>query len=649
MRTRTKILLILAATGIILLATVFAFMQIAGKRNQVIQDIQNHTIQQTIQALIEARSGYFVSMVRDYSGSAHMQLFVDKPDPSWARQNIGLIRTYRMSVLWVFNKEEKLVYRDSAPGIDIPCMLSESMLNKIRKDGQCHFFVKSPYGILELTGSTIRPPDRPGEAHGLFIAGKLWDSTTIKKIEELTHCRITILDTAEKIAVKKDFFTGQLPLYDINHHPVATLVSFTNEPLLARTEHITHVAGLVLLGSIFLIALILVLGFNFFVLGPLARITSTLKTGNTRYIQKLTDRSDEFGRIAFLIRESFDHSRMLSEEIENRKKAESRLTELNEQLISQKKELQDHHDDLYMLTEELQEQKEEIEEQKNYLAELNDELKSKSEEIAWQRDQIAYQKEELTDSLKYARRIQRAVLPGRKILNHVFPDNFILYLPHSIISGDFYFITEEKGRIIIAAADCTGHGVPGALMSMLGITLLNEITHRSEESNPANILIDLREEVIDAFRDSRHAEESREGMEIGIITIDPENLMMVYAGANLPLYVYRNGSLFEFCPDKIPIGNYILQGNYSNQSFQLQKGDTLYLFSDGYADQLGGPKGGRFKKKLFKQLLATMQKETMHDQKIFLEQNLEEWRKVRSENGGPFEQTDDVLILGVRL
>ncbi len=649
MRTRTKILLILAATGIILLATVFVFMQVAGKRNQLIQDVQNHTIQQTIQALIEARSGYYNSMVRDYSGNHLMQSFVEKPDPSWARQNIRLIQTYRMSVVWIFNKEKKLAYSDSANGINIPCMLSRTILDTIWKEGRCHFFVKSPCGILELTGSTIHPPDHPDAPHGLFIAGKLWDSSTIKKIEELSHSRISIIDTIEKLDSKRDYFTGQFFLYDINHQPVATLVSVTNEPLLARTEHITHVAGLVLLGSIFIIAFILVLGFNFFVLGPLARITSTLKTGNTKYIQKLTERSDEFGRIAFLIRESFEHSTKLSEEIENRRRAESRLTELNDQLISQKKELQDHHDDLYMLTEELQEQKEEIEEQKNYQAELNDELKSKSEEIAWQRDQIAYQKEELTDSLKYARRIQRAVLPGRKILNHVFPDNFILYMPHSIISGDFYFITEEKGRIIIAAADCTGHGVPGALMSMLGITLLNEITHRSEESNPANILIDLREEVIDAFRDSRHAEESREGMEIGIITIDPESLMMVYAGANLPLYVYRNENLFEFCPDKTPIGNYILQGNYSNQSFQLQKGDTLYMFSDGYADQLGGPKGGRYKKKLFKQLLSNLQKETMHDQKIFLEQNLEEWRKVKSENGGPFEQTDDVLILGFRI
>ena len=652
MKTRNKILLTFIITAVVLLAVFSIFIYITNKRILVMQDIQKHSAEQSLRSIIKVRSDYYASMVKDYSCFDEMVDFIHKPSTAWAKSNIEIIRYYKMAVIWILDADQKMVWEDYQEGLHIPCFLGPETFARLREKRECNFFVKTGGRYLQILGSTIHPTsdaDRKSEPRGFLLVGKLWDSTSIAELEELTNSRIRLFDVRSDSIPANSPESIKVSLQDERGNPIAVLVSQINEPLLVSLEHITLVSRLVLTASFVVIGLILLLAFNYFVVGPMGMITLSLRTGDAKYIRKLADKSGEFGNIARLMVEFFEHRNLLAVEIENRKKAETRLQELNEELLGQKKEMQDNHDDLFMLNEELTEQKDEIEGQRNYLSELNNELKSKTEEIAWQRDQIAYQKEQLTDSLKYARRIQRAVLPGRKLLNQVFPDNFILFLPHSIISGDFYFITHEKGQMILAVADCTGHGVPGALMSMLGISLLNEITSRHEEVDPALILTELREEVIDAFRESRHANEYREGMEICIITIDPVTLKMVYAGANHPLYLYRKGNLIEFCPDKTPIGNYILHGTYSNQTYQLEKGDSLYMFSDGYADQLGGPKGGRFKKKLFKQYLGSLQKETMHDQKIFLEENLEKWRTVKTEGGGPFEQTDDILVLGLRI
>jgi serine phosphatase RsbU (regulator of sigma subunit) len=270
------------------------------------------------------------------------------------------------------------------------------------------------------------------------------------------------------------------------------------------------------------------------------------------------------------------------------------------------------------------------------LAEQNDEIKK-------QRDQIFQQKKEMTDSIHYASRIQRAVLPSTKLLEENGLQYFILYKPRDIVSGDFYWINQKDNKIIMAAADCTGHGVPGAFMSMLGITLLNEIVSKGDFHNPAEILNQLRTLIVKSLHQSGKSEETKDGMDISMIMIDKDTSTVQFAGAFNSLYLIRGTELQEANADRMPVGYHDkLDIPFTNSELQLQKGDSLYIFSDGYIDQFGGENGKKFMAKKFKQLLLNMQDKPMDTQRELLDKNIIDWR-------GELDQIDDILVMGVKV
>ncbi len=301
---------------------------------------------------------------------------------------------------------------------------------------------------------------------------------------------------------------------------------------------------------------------------------------------------------------------------------------------------------------EIMEQNEEIRQQKEEITAQRDEIEAQKDEIIiqrnsaiHQRDEISHQKQEIMDSILYARRIQTAVLPPTKFISEILPQNFFIYnKPRDIVSGDYYWLAQKDNKTIIAAADCTGHGVPGAFMSLLGVSFLKEIVDKISEVKANNILDRLRESVINALNQAGGENEgqTKDGMDMALCILDISTLELQFSGANNPLYIIRNGEVIETKADKMPIGVYDYKQPFTNNIIHLEKNDSFYIFSDGYADQFGGPKGKKFMYKKLKELLISIQDKPMQEQQIILDKTIEDWR-------GDLFQVDDQLVIGVKI
>jgi len=289
-----------------------------------------------------------------------------------------------------------------------------------------------------------------------------------------------------------------------------------------------------------------------------------------------------------------------------------------------------------------------------------EEIESQRDELEKQRDVVTHQKGELTDSIIYASRIQHAVMPAEELLDELLPEHFVLFNPKDVVSGDFYWIRQVKNFTVVVAADCTGHGVPGAFMSMLGISFLNEIVSRSRFDNAGEFLDRLRKKVKITLDQKGKIFEQKDGMDMSLLILDKDHQEMQYAGAFNPLFLIRNSdftldddlsklvklktehhNLIEIkgCPQ--PIAIHERECDFQTHTLKLEKGDTLYIFSDGYPDQMGGPKGKKFMIRKFKQLLLDIQSESLAKQKDILDQILSDWI-------GDVEQIDDILVFGIR-
>jgi sigma-B regulation protein RsbU (phosphoserine phosphatase) len=256
--------------------------------------------------------------------------------------------------------------------------------------------------------------------------------------------------------------------------------------------------------------------------------------------------------------------------------------------------------------------------------------------------QIEQQKIEITDSIHYASRIQSALLPPDEDMDRLLPSYFILNKPRNIVSGDYYWVSQKDNKVIVALADCTGHGVPGAFMSILGIAFLNEVINKAEIIIPNEILNELREHLIKSLHQTGRKDETRDGMEIALCVVDFGNKKLQYSGAFRPLYLVRNKELNEFKGDYMPIGVYDdIEKPFSNKDLQFMENDIIYLFSDGYVDQLGGPDRKTFRSRRFKQLLMNIHLKPLDEQKTLLEEAYEEWRQ-------NIEQIDDIMVMGIK-
>lgn len=302
-----------------------------------------------------------------------------------------------------------------------------------------------------------------------------------------------------------------------------------------------------------------------------------------------------------------------------------------------------------------------VQERTREISEQKEEIEAQRDEIEAQRDLVFASNQEITDSIAYAQRIQAAVLPHKNYLDKLIPEYFVLFKPRDIVSGDFYWIKEVGSSLVVVAADCTGHGVPGAFLSMLGITLLNELFVEGRSDDPGEILGQLRTKVKDMLAQEGSIRDQKDGMDMAVAIIDRQKKELQFAGAYNPLYLIRDKAqlsgnevpsetsflsddyeLFELKGDKQPIGVHWEETDFSTHVVSLKDSDSIYVFSDGYVDQYGGEERKKFKTHKFKSLLLSVQSEPMEIQKQLIEKTFEKWR-------GNREQIDDVCVVGIRI
>jgi CheY-like chemotaxis protein len=283
------------------------------------------------------------------------------------------------------------------------------------------------------------------------------------------------------------------------------------------------------------------------------------------------------------------------------------------------------------------------------LQEQNHQINEQKQEIEKQRDIATKQKKNITDSIEYASRIQNALLPPDYLIDKIIPEHFIFFKPRDIVSGDFYWMTPKDNKLILVAADCTGHGVPGAFMSMLGTAFLNEIVNKITENKhiyslQANeILNQLRNYIIESLHQNKDNSDSKDGIDMALVIIDFDTQKIQFAGAHNPLYIIRKGELLETKGDRMPVAIHKKADQpFTNHEVEFKDQDTIYLFSDGFPDQIGGDKGRKYMSRHFKSLLMDIHTKPMAEQKSILENKFDEWR-----NG--YEQMDDILIIGAKL
>ncbi len=270
-----------------------------------------------------------------------------------------------------------------------------------------------------------------------------------------------------------------------------------------------------------------------------------------------------------------------------------------------------------------------------------------SKEISQQRDVIEEKNKDIVSSIHYAKRIQKALLASDNLLQKNLPEHFVLYKPKDIVSGDFYWGETVGDTFLFCTADCTGHGVPGAFMSLLGISFLNESVKEKKITRPDLIFNQLREDIIKVLNPEGTQDEGKDGMDAVLCSFDFRNMKMDFACANNPIWIIRGPELLEFKPDKQPIGMYKIYEEdekkpFTLQSVQLQKGDLVYTFTDGYADQFGGEKGKKFKYKQLQETLLKISTRPMQEQQTFLDKMIEDWK-------GKLDQVDDILLIGIRI
>jgi phosphoserine phosphatase RsbU/P len=317
------------------------------------------------------------------------------------------------------------------------------------------------------------------------------------------------------------------------------------------------------------------------------------------------------------------------------------ITRLSEKFNMMIAQLESYY---YELEEKVKERTLKIEKQKEELSHQRDILAEKNTQLNDAYLEIEEQKKHIMDSIYYARRIQTAILPSFALLDARLKNYFIFYLPKDIVSGDFYWMAETDGLVMLAAVDCTGHGVPGAFMSIVGFNQLNNAVNVKKARKASDILNELNQGVIQTLNENISDSSIKDGMDMTLCVFDFKKKKVDFAGANNPIIVARDNQLIKYRGDKFPIGAFVDNQPplFSNNEIELKKDDIIYMFSDGYADQFGGPENKKFLVKRFEELLFEIQTKPMEDQKEALKNTLYEWM---GSNG----QVDDILVIGIKI
>jgi len=631
MRTHSKIMGLLGAT-IAIFACVFVGNQfIKDKQERIFIKANADTKALMIDNSLNSKAKSTLSSVHDYACWDEMIDYVNRPTRSWELVNLSTLESFGFSNTWILNRRFNVVFSlfDSTDFKNSPVIPAETWVSAFNGKGTCHFFLNLRDTLWEFTGATVVPStdyDHKSPAQGYIIAAKFWNSEYIKSIEDEIDFAIQFRHSDSSLA-QNGASTAKITISKVYKDPFgkdALAVDFTSRNKLVADLSATNRLSYALVALLLITILVFFIAVRRWISNPLVSITKSLNNESAYFVSKLTARKNEFGEIAGLIRKFFEQKHLLQQEIVERKEAQEQAKELYEDTVN--------------LNHELQASEEELRQNLDMTMHLNDVLSK--------------QQQEITDSINYASRIQAALLPPIDMLANLNREVFVLYKPRNTVSGDFYWVKTMDGKLYIAVGDCTGHGVPGGFMSMLGMAFLTEIVNQNMDHSAGEILDALRVRVISSLHQSGKVGESRDGMDMGLCIIDLDTLHMQFSGAYNPVYVVRevatdNGAMqvevIEHRGDRMPISySHKIAQEYTNVQLQLMKNDMLYLLTDGYQDQVSSITMEKFKRIRIRELLQELVSKPLREQKEILEYTFEEYR-------GEYRQVDDVLVFGMRI
>lgn len=359
-----------------------------------------------------------------------------------------------------------------------------------------------------------------------------------------------------------------------------------------------------------------------------------------KYESKISDLDNELKRQNYIIS---DYQKKYLHAEANTASTSEVIQDTTKSDLSNNEDSESKVEDLMYEKRNLEREKNQFQDKTKKLWEQSLAIHKEKERIDGMRLEIEKNHKHVTDSINYAKQIQTALLPPDNVLKELMPDHFVLFKPCNVVSGDFYWVSEKNDLLYVVAADCTGHGVPGAFMSMLGISFLNEIVNQQSEPNAANVLEELRDKVIAALHQDQNR--SKDGMDIALSIIDKQKKEIQFAGAYNPLILVRNGELTEYKGTRAPIGTYFKPVPFVNNKISYETGDCIFMYSDGYADQFGGEKSYKFGTRTLRNLL--LEQVSINLPMIDIKENLDhifhQWK------GEEQTQIDDVLVFGMRM
>jgi serine phosphatase RsbU (regulator of sigma subunit)/sensor domain CHASE-containing protein len=627
---RARIMLTLGITILVFLIGYVFFLVIQKRKNTLIENNQQQEIVSAVNAILQAKNDRYEKVCFDYSIFSWMIEFIQHPDKKKGKMTITPPANLGLDLVQIYNLNGAIVYSDFSPVMKKQISIPPVALELLYQQHTISFFLLTPDGLIQLNGSTVHPSDdtqKTSKPQGYIFFGKLWDADYLKDLDKITNCHIRLFTTKESSHV---YNVLRLNLFDYALRKIGYLTLSKPNSFLENLNRLNKYFNIFFILFCFLLFVITYNSYRLFVIQPLSKIESSLNNNDIKDIATLSSKDNEFGKIAKLIKEFFYQQSELKNNIEELHSTQQSLQELNKELYNQKTE---------------------IEEQNKQLHYLNKEMQSQNEEIVAIADGLQLANLEITDSINYASFIQNAVLAPSYELSRIVPDHFIFYKPKNIVSGDFYWFKEMKnGDRILAVSDCTGHGLSGALLSMLGISFLNQILSQleNEEFSAATVLDSLKNFFIQSLHQRHELNYVQDGMHIALCIFDKGGQFFQYASAFHSVCLVRKNletgipELFEHKGNRIPVGIYVTDELFTNYKVELQKGDTIYMFSDGITDQFGGPRNKKYLASRFRDFLLSVSQFPLSEQKERIISEYERWK-------GIYEQTDDIIVVGIRV
>jgi serine phosphatase RsbU (regulator of sigma subunit) len=635
--------------SVMVLSLVFYYIMQVKQQHNIEQLVRNDRTT-LVNKVLNIYSQQYSNIVRDNSAwDEFIASFINGADYEWLLNNIGyMLENYDATCVCVFDTLGQIAYQRKIDGYqDIDFFNFDGKSIPELMDGK-HFFdfhllIKDT--LYEYHGAAIVSAadmlTRVEKAKGyLFMIKKISKEMLSQYRNAVGNSTVELVYTEEDVEkAKEKTFPNYLiikEMKDYNNNTVAYIYFVFKNSLVRMFKNFIPIFILVSLMCILTILLIL-----FYtekkIAQPLKNIAQALDTEKTDKIISLKKEINEFGVISQMMEEFFIQK-------DNLRRLNTDLAQKQEEIIVQNETLLQQKEEIVVQNETLLQQKEEILVQHENMQILNEKLSAINEDLVLQRDKLENANKQLTAGITYASRLQSAMLQAVEPSKEHFKNFFIIYSPRDLVGGDFYFTKKNNDTIIAALGDCTGHGVPGAILASMGISFLTQLfnANQNEEIMPDEILMRLKRKVSSALGLDKEGEQRNDGMDVAILIYNTKTYNGYFAGAQRPMVLVRDGELFTIKGDNIPIGHFVKDCSFTPINIKFQKKDRIYLYSDGCTDQLGGPKKRKLMARYFKEEILKTSNLDINEQKTAIEKFIWDWK-------GDLHQTDDISLLAFEI